>query len=205
MSGEGKAVSLSPGQRPDLATVLRAIGACADPGEAVPWAVPYGADWERALAECLDRRWLTWLAGALMRRGHLRREVIVLCACACARTALQHVPSGEDRPLRAIETAEQRARGEATVDEVRAARRGAQDAADAAASYAAAYYAASYAAYADADAACVYAASYAADAADAASRKTAETDLLAITRRELGAALIEGLAAYAATLPEVTP
>lgn len=33
----------------------------------------------------------------------------------------------------------------------------------------------------------------------------AETDLLAITRRELGPALMDGLAACAATLPEVSP
>ena len=198
--------------RPDLSTTLRAIGACY---EASVWSAPYGADWERALAECPDRRWLTWLAGAMMCRGHLRREVIVLRACACARTALRYVPAGEERPLHAIETVERWARGEATLDEVRAARRAAYDAAyaaaasadaDAAAASAAAAYAAA-AASADADAAAAsaaaaYAAAYA--AARRAARERMEADLLAITRRELGAALLDGLAAYAATR-EVTP
>ena len=154
--------------RPELATVLRTLGACR---ESLAWAADYGAGWERALAECPDRRWMTWLAGALMCRGHMRREVIVLCACACARTALRYVPAGEERPLAAIETAERWCRGDATLDEVRAARRGA-----------------AYAAYAAADAAY--------DARRAA-RERAEADLRAITRRELGAALLDGLAAYA--------
>ena len=178
--------------RPDLSTTLRAIGACY---EASVWSAPYGADWERALAECPDRRWLTWLAGAMMCRGHLRREVIVLRACACARTALRYVPAGEERPLHAIETVERWARGEATLDEVRAARRAAYDAAYAAAASADADAAA-------ASAAAAYAAAYA--AARRAARERMEADLLAITRRELGAALLDGLAAYAATR-EVTP
>ena len=161
--------------RPELATVLRTLGACR---ESLAWAADYGAGWERALAECPDRRWMTWLAGALMCRGHMRREVIVLCACACARTALRYVPAGEERPLAAIETAERWCRGDATLDEVRAARRGAA-------------YAADYAAYAAADAAA------AADYARRAARELAEADLRAITRRELGAALLDGLAAYA--------
>ena len=167
--------------RPELATVLRTLGACR---ESLAWAADYGAGWERALAECPDRRWMTWLAGALMCRGHMRREVIVLCACACARTALRYVPAGEERPLAAIETAERWCRGDATLDEVRAARRGA--------AYAA--YASAYAAYAAA-----YADAYADAAYDArrAARERAEADLRAITRRELGAALLDGLAAYA--------
>ena len=122
--------------RLDLSDALRTLGAC---NESIAWSAPYGADWERALAACPDRRWLTWLAGALLRRGHLRREVIVLCACACARTALRQVPAGEERPLRAIETAERWACGAAKLDEVRDARRAA-----------AAYAADAYAAAADA-------------------------------------------------------
>ena len=147
--------------RPELATVLRTLGACR---ESLAWAADYGAGWERALAECPDRRWMTWLAGALMCRGHMRREVIVLCACACARTALRYVPAGEERPLAAIETAERWCRGDATLDEVRAARRGA--------AYAA--YAAAYAAYAAAYAADAAAADAAADAAACARKEALE-------------------------------
>ena len=187
--------------RPALHTALAGLDACA---AALAWATPYGTEWERALAECPDHRWMTWLAGAVMRRGHLRREAIVLCACAYARTALRYVPAGETRPLAAIETAERWARGEATLDEVRAAADAAADADDAAAAaaYAAAAYAAADAAADAADAAAA-AYAYAADAADAdaaawavrrEARAAAEVELLAITRRELGPALLAGLA-----------
>ena len=95
------------------------------------------------------------------------RRVGVWLACAVARSALWHVPAGEDRPRLAIETAERWVRGQATVGECRAA----ADAADAAA-YAAAYAAYAAAAYA-ADAAHVAAYAAAADAADAASAANA--------------------------------
>ena len=157
--------------RPALHTALAGLDACA---AALAWATPYGTEWERALAECPDRRWMTWLSGALMRRGHLRREVLVLCACEYARTALRYVPAGETRPLAAIETAERWARGEATLDEVRA-----------------------YAADADAYAAAARAAARAAYAAYAAAAAAA-AELLAITRRALGPALLAGLTAVCA-------
>ena len=48
-------------------------------------------------------------------------RLVVLAACACARNALRHVPPGEARPLRAIETAEAWTRGEATAEQVSAA------------------------------------------------------------------------------------
>ena len=71
-----------------------------------------------------------------------------------ARTVLDKIPDGEDRPRIAIETAEAWTRGEATLEQVYA---------DAAAAYAAAYtvatYAAAYAAYYAAYAAYVAAAS----------------------------------------------
>ncbi len=192
--------------RPDLATVLRALEAC---DEALSWAAPFGARWEDALEACRDRRWLTWLAGALLRRGHLRREVLVLCACACARLALRHVPAGQDCAQRAIETAERWARGQATSDDVRAARDAAYAAAACAARYsravAYAYAAAAYAAAAAAaaDGAAAAAADGAADAADAAAA-AADAALLATVRRELGPALLDGLDAYAAAA-EATP
>ena len=103
---------------------------------------------------CERGDWLLWVAS---RAGVDRRDV-VRAACACARLSLVHVPAGEPRPLRAIETAERWARGKATIEEVRAA----YDAASAAARYAAYYYAA--AAY-DAAAAASASASAAASAA----------------------------------------
>jgi len=153
----------------DFAAALRRLGAC---GEARVWAS--GRTLQQAWAECPRGDWLLWLAG----RAGVERKVVVLAACACARLALKHVRPGEERPLRAVETAEAWARGDASVslEDVRKAAR----AADAAAAYAFAAFAAAYAAYAAfaaADAAyaaadAAYAAAdaaYAADAADAAA------------------------------------
>ena len=200
--------------RAPLSDVLRSLGACS---ESLAWADGYGSAWSTALTACPERSWLTWLYGRLLARGHVRREPLVIAACLCAREVLHLVPAGEERPLRAIETAEAWARGEATTDAVREARRVAYaayaayaaaayaaDAADAAAAayaadaaYAAAVYAAAYAA---ADAA--YAAAvYAADAAYAAYAAYADADAaLTLLRRELGPHLLAGLDAYAATL-----
>ena len=135
--------------RPPLSDVLRSLGACR---ESIAWAGGYGAAYTTALAACPDRSWLTWLYGRLLVRGHVRREPLVSAVCLCAREVLHLVPAGEERPLRAIETAEAWCRGEATLDEARAARRDAWDAA----------YAADAASAADADA--YAAAAYAADA-----------------------------------------
>jgi hypothetical protein len=136
---------------------------------------------ERSAKQCWESceraDWLLWVAA----RANIDRNALVLAACACARTALKHVPKGEQRPLRAIETAEAWTRGEATIEQVRAARdeawryRAAADAAAAAAAaYAYAYAAADADAYADAyaDAAAdadAYAAAAAADAYAAAA------------------------------------
>ena len=181
--------------RAPLSDVLRSLGACS---ESLAWADGYGSAWSTALTACPERSWLTWLYGRLLARGHVRREPLVIAACLCAREVLHLVPAGEERPLRAIETAEAWARGEATTDAVREARRVAYAAyayaADAAyAAYAAAAAAAdaAYAAYAAADAA----------AADAAYAAYADADAaLTLLRRELGPHLLAGLDAYAATL-----
>jgi hypothetical protein len=107
----------------------------------------------KAWKECRRGDWMLWL---LARRGADRKQ-LVMAACECARLSLHHVPAGEDRPRKAIETAEAWCRGEASLEEVRAA-------ADAAYAAAAAAYAAAAAAAADAAAA-----DAAADAADAAA------------------------------------
>ena len=196
--------------RPPLSDVLRSLGACS---ESIAWADGYGSAYTTALAACPDRSWLTWLYGRLLTRGHVRREPLVIAACLCAREVLHLVPAGEERPLRAIETAEAWCRGEATLDEVRAARSAAADAGvggvDAAyaayAAYAAADADAAYAAYAYADAAVAYAAAYAAayayaDAAVAyaAAYAAAAPRILTLLRRELGPHLLAGLNAVVA-------
>jgi hypothetical protein len=153
---------------------LRAVHAC---HESLVWALTQ-PDAATAWATCERADWLLWIAGRLASTDDARK-LVVLAACACARTALGRVPVGEDRPRICIETAEAWARGEATIVQVRAARADALDArvemwrkpaaaaADAAA--AAAADAAAAAAYA-ADAA--YAAAAAATAARADSIKT---------------------------------
>ena len=81
---------------------------------AIKWAKAYDdpcVAWER----CDRGDWLLWISAKL----GVDRRTIVLSACACARTALQYVPPGEDRPRLAIERAEAWCRGEATIEDVR--------------------------------------------------------------------------------------
>jgi hypothetical protein len=68
---------------------------------------------------------MLWLASCL----GVDRRLTVLAACDCAESVLVYVPPGEERPRRAIEVARRWVRGEATVDEVRAAAGAAYDAA----------------------------------------------------------------------------
>ena len=139
---------------------LRDLHACS---EAVKWAKDYRTA-TAAWKACERGDWMLWLVGRLSGEPESDQRKLVLCACECARLALEYVPSNETRPLRCIETGERWARGEATIEELREARRAAAaDAADAAADAA---YAAAVADAADAaDAAyAAYAASAAADA-----------------------------------------
>ena len=136
--------------------------------EAVEWAKTQPS-FEAAWNSCERGDWLLWLAA----RIGVDRRVVVLAACDCAELA---APYWRDDSILAcvwaIDAARRWARGEAELEEVRAAADAAayayaDAAADAAyAAYAAdAAYAAANAAYADAAA---YAAAYAADAAYAA-------------------------------------
>ena len=89
---------------------LESMGACVD---VVDWASEYPS-WEVAWDSCERADWLLWFSIKLADR-----KLVVLAACACARTTLHLVPKGEERPRLAIETAEAWTRGEATIDEVR--------------------------------------------------------------------------------------
>ena len=137
--------------------------------EAVEWCREQPS-LDEAWATCTRADWMLWLLGKLSGAPESdMRKKVVLCACACARTALKQVPDGEDRPLQAIETTERWARGDdgVTLDDVRSAASAAASAAAASAA-ASASAAAAYAAYAaayDADAA-----AYAAAASAAAAR-----------------------------------
>lgn len=147
----------------DVAALLRRMGACDD---AVTWAetqTTYYSAWRA----CHRGDWLLWIAAML----EVDRRLVVRAACACARTALVHVPDGELRPLHAIETAEAWCRGEATIEQVRSAANAAHAA-----------RAAAHAANA-ARAACAAAnASYAAHAAYAAARAAAYSAYVAAAK-----------------------
>ena len=96
----------------EFESYLRRIGACK---EAREWAA--GKTATKAWAECPRADWLLWWAA----REQTERKLLVKVACLCARTALKYVPKGEDRPLKAIHTAERWCRGKATIEEVREA------------------------------------------------------------------------------------
>lgn len=68
---------------------------------------------ECAWSECERGDWMLDWAVA----NGADRKLVVMAACACARTALQYVRADEDRPRAAIETAEAWARGEASAEE----------------------------------------------------------------------------------------
>jgi len=120
---------------------LKKLGACS---VAVDWAKQYDSlqeAWD--VCECGD--WMLWLKGA---QPDCPRQELVLAACECARLALPYVPDGETRPLAAIETAEDWARGgKSTLKQVRNAANAAY-AATAAANAAFAAFAAANASYA---------------------------------------------------------
>jgi len=146
----------------DTATFLRHLAALDACHEARAW-VATQPDAATAWATCPRADWLVWLLGELHIRGALSRQTLVLAACACAETALRHAHARDDCPRLAIEAARRWARGEATVEEVRAASDDVGVGVVACAAFEAAATCAAYAA-ADADAA-----GAAADAADAAA------------------------------------
>ena len=135
-----------------LSTQLKKLDACT---EGYEWAK--GKTLMEAWSTCDRGNWMLWYAAKI----NIDRKLLVKAACACARLSLRFVPSGEERPRIAIETAEAWTEGKASLEDVRTAAYAAHAAASTAANTAA------YAAYAAAYAA--YAAAYAADAAYAAA------------------------------------
>ena len=130
-----------------------------------------GREWLEAWELCENARWMLHAAATV----GVDRRLVVLAACDCARTSLRHVPAGEARPLRAIETAEAWARGEATAEQARTAAYAAYDAAEAAA----------YAAEAAAEAAADAAAAGGVGGAWAAAMRGALRDLAAVVRSRI--------------------
>ena len=77
---------------------LSSLGACA---EARRWAK--GRKAAEAWAACEQPEWMIWWAARTPANSQM---AIVRAASACARTALEYAPLGEDRPRLAIEAAE---------------------------------------------------------------------------------------------------
>ena len=112
--------------------------------EALKWAQEQ-KNQKQAWNDCERGDWMLWLCGKLSGEPEShKRKKLVLTSCECARLALKHVPKGELRPIKTIETAEKWANGKATIEQVRKAT---------AAAYAATANAAATAAYAGAGAA----------------------------------------------------
>jgi hypothetical protein len=86
---------------------LLRLGACK---RSITWAkeLPPSASLQQAWDLCPHADWLMWLLGEV----RADQKLIVLAACACARTALQYVPAGENRPRLAIDEAEKWVKGE---------------------------------------------------------------------------------------------
>jgi hypothetical protein len=148
----------------NVSDLIRQYQPCYD---ALKWAENYTTP-EDAWRECKRGDWMLWILGRLSGppEGDSRKK-LVLCACECARIALplfERRWPGDNRVRKCLDTAERWARGDATIQELREARRAAADAAYTAHAYAAAAYAADAAA------------AYAADAADAAAAAYAAAD-----------------------------
>ena len=135
-------------------------------------AIDFASDFpslQAAWDACERGDWMLWWAGRCSGSSEsASRKKLVLAACKCARLSLKYLPKGESRPLKAIRTTEDWAKGTpgVTLGVVRAAANAAANAAYAAA------YAADAAAYAANAANAAYAAAKAADAAGAGTIKT---------------------------------
>ena len=124
-----------------FAALLVELKACS---EAREWAS--GKSLAAVWKTCKRGDWLLWLCGKMADKPNWpTRKEVVLAACDCAELSLKHVPEGEERPRKCLETVRAWAAGNATIDEVRTAKRDAANAAADAAAYAA-YAAAAYAA-----------------------------------------------------------
>ena len=165
----------------DFQKLLKDLNAC---NEAVEWCE--GKTLTQSWSECQRADWMLWLCSKMIEKnGWPDRKTLVLAACLCAETALKFWEKKhptDNRPHIAIETARRWARGEATLDEVKAA-------ADAA-------YAA-YAAYDDAADAAAYAAFAAAAAAYAADAYAFAAAAAAAADAAFGPAKIKALAKLA--------
>ncbi|MCI0537682.1 MAG: hypothetical protein L0Z50_20910, partial [Verrucomicrobiales bacterium] len=144
--------------------------------DAARWAAKFTSP-AKAWNECPDGSWMLWIIGRIACAPESDDgKRLVLCTCECARLALplfeKRYPN-DARVRKCIETAEQGANGEATIEELRKSRAAAANVAMNAIAIAAGANAAATAAATTATtddaAATAAAAAYAADAATAAA------------------------------------
>ena len=111
-----------------FAALLTELNACS---KATKWAE--GKSLAVVWKTCQRGDWLLWLCGKMADKPNWpTRKEVVLAACDCAELALKHVPKGEERPRKCIETVRAWAAGNTTIEEVKTARSAAYAAADAA-------------------------------------------------------------------------
>ena len=104
----------------DLSRILRRLGAC---DEAREWAD--GKDLVTAWTTCNRSDWMVWLLDAL---GYRDDRTLRLYACWCVKQEPCWSLLSDERSRTAVEVAERYARGEATDEELAAARDAARDA-----------------------------------------------------------------------------
>jgi hypothetical protein len=102
-----------------FAALLVELNACS---EAQEWAG--GKSLAVVWKTCKRGDWLLWLCEKMADQPNWpTRKEVVLAACDCAELALQYVPEGEERPRKCIETTRAWASGNASLNEVRTAKR----------------------------------------------------------------------------------
>lgn len=87
--------------------------------EFIEWAKGYPT-LQEAWDSCERADWMFEIAVAVVmaKKDSEYHKQVVLTACLCAKTALKHLPKDEKRPLISIQTAEKRATGKATSEEL---------------------------------------------------------------------------------------
>jgi len=140
------------------------------------WLELEGKDFQQMWSTSDRGDWLLWFCTHMIDQpGWPTHQQVVLASCQCARLALRYITPGERRPLKAIETAEAWARGEATLEQVQRAGHAADcitGCDDLVYCAAKAAHSAAWAVYAKEDGACFRLAQAASDAATMAAEAT---------------------------------
>ncbi len=86
------------------------------------WLNIEGKDFQQMWMTSDRGDWLLWFCTHMINQpGWPTQQEVVLASCQCARLALRYITPSQKRPLKAIETAEAWARGQATLEQVQRA------------------------------------------------------------------------------------